>query len=73
MKLNRLIKNVRSSYRETQAEFGKRFKVTATAVNLWESGKREAPYRVLEWVLKVSKEPQPFTDCEKCGGKGYYG
>lgn len=68
-----LIKNTRKLYRESQATFGKRFGVTATAVSLWESGDREAPYKVLEWALEVAKEPQPFIDCDKCDGKGYYG
>lgn len=72
MQFHETIKAVRESYRENQKEFGKRFDVTATAVSLWESRQREAPYRVLEWILKVGKEPQPFVDCKKCNGRGYH-
>ena len=67
MKIIDAIKFARKSTGETLAQFGKRFGVTATAVNLWESGKREAPYEVIEFVLK---DRQPLIICPRCSGKG---
>ena len=49
-----LIGKARLGLNETQKEFGKRFSVSQAAVCLWESGKREAPYVVLECVLEIN-------------------
>ena len=51
MKLNEIIKRKRSNLGENQAEFGKRFGVSTVAVSNWETGKAEAPYKVLEFAL----------------------
>jgi transcriptional regulator with XRE-family HTH domain len=45
------IKAKRKARQETQAQFAKRFKVNQQAVSLWETGKREAPYKVLQETL----------------------
>ncbi len=49
------INRKRHTLRETQLEFGARFGVSNVAVSLWEVGKRQAPYRVLEFCLEESK------------------
>lgn len=57
------IKTKRTSLRETQAQFGSRFGVSAMAVSYWEKGLREAPYAVIEFTQNVKL-------CPKCKGKG---
>lgn len=55
----------------SQEEYAKIFGMTATAVALWEGGKREAPYRVLEFVFAgLEEEPKPVIVCPRCGGRG---
>jgi transcriptional regulator with XRE-family HTH domain len=49
------IKAKRKKLQETQAQFAKRFGVNQQAVSLWESGKREAPYTVIEFTQKEEK------------------
>ena len=49
------IKAKRKALKETQAQFAKRFKVNQQAVSLWERGKRQAPYTVIEFVQKEEK------------------
>jgi len=53
---------------ESQSVFGRRFGVTPTAVSLWESGKREAPYQILYFIEDVLKN---WKVCEKCKGVGW--
>src|SRR6185312_10356400 len=45
------IQALREQLGENQTEFGKHFGVSHAAVSDWESGKSEAPYKVLEWAL----------------------
>ena len=66
-RLSNLIADKRKILRENQTKFGKRFGVSATAVSLWEQGKREAGYEVIEFCLK---ESPPRIICPRCGGKG---
>ena len=56
MKYPNMIKKARKLMRQTQTEFGERFGAKGVAVSLWESGKREAPYAVLEFCEDVTKE-----------------
>lgn len=46
-----LIKAIRKEEGLTQKEFGKLFGFAESATSMWESGKREAPYKVLEFVF----------------------
>lgn len=63
-----VVKTKRSLLKEDQTTFGKRFGVTATAISLWEQGKRDVPNRVLEEVLDI---PEPkFVVCPNCQGAG---
>lgn len=48
----RLIRNTRNSLNEDQKHFANRFHVDPSAVSLWEAGKREAGYRVIEFCIK---------------------
>lgn len=57
------IKIKRESLGETQEEFGKRFNNSAMAVSYWEAGTREAPYKVLYFVLGMK-------ECPTCKGSG---
>lgn len=66
MYFNQLIKRTRLTLQETQKQFGSRFDVGGVAVSLWESGDREAPYKVLEFVLDKKTKL-----CPKCMGKGF--
>lgn len=66
MKIVELIRGKRSELDETLEQFGKRFGVTATAVSLWENGKREAPYSVIEFCISVI-----YVNCPHCKGTGY--
>lgn len=56
------IKNKRLSLNESQLAFGDRFQVSSTAVSLWESGKRQAPYEVLSFVLNGKEEAKESDD-----------
>lgn len=49
------IKSKRRKLGETKTEFGNRFDVSHAAVSDWESGKSEAPYRVLDFCLEASE------------------
>lgn len=62
MKFPELIKQVRDELYETQAEFGKRFEVSHASVSDWESGKTEAPYKVLSFVLQKIERPLTLED-----------
>jgi len=64
----RLIKEARTKLGMTATEFGKEMGVSVTAVSLWESNKREAPYRVLYRCQDIMKN---YQKCNKCKGKGY--
>lgn len=68
MKYPKIIKQAREFLQEGRTTFGNRFDVNAVAVSLWESGKREAPYKVLEFCEKVLDE---YKICDKCKGKGF--
>lgn len=60
MNIPQLIKNKRLSLKESQNEFGKRFGVTHASVSDWETGKSEAGYKVIEFVLEgVSPQTKP--------------
>lgn len=48
----KLIREHRLRMKMNQVEFGALFGVTKTAVSLWESGDREAPYDVTWWVFR---------------------
>jgi transcriptional regulator with XRE-family HTH domain len=63
-----LIREARAKLGMTATEFGKEMGVSVTAVSLWESGKREAPYRVLYRCQDIIKN---YQKCDKCKGKGY--
>lgn len=51
-----LIKSVRKALGETQAEFARRFASHANTVSRWESGKYQAPYEVISFVLRTEYE-----------------
>ena len=51
-----LIKKRRKEIKESQLVFGERFGVTAQTVSYWESGKREAPYKVLYFIINDYEE-----------------
>lgn len=71
MNIPELIKTHRQMRNMSQEEYAKIFGMTATAVALWESGKREAPYKVLELVFTgLGEEPKQMIVCPRCGGKG---
>lgn len=57
MNFPQLIKEKRQILKESQADFGRRFDVSSTAVSLWESGQRQAPYSVLDFVLNGKQRP----------------
>lgn len=61
------IKQARKLSGESQAAFSKRFGVSTTAVSLWESGKREAPYEVIEYALGKTSN---YEICPTCKGEG---
>ena len=67
MKIHLMIKQTRELLGETQTEFGKRFLVNPAAVSLWESGKRHAPYVVIEYCMYKYILTQ---DCPLCKGTG---
>lgn len=60
-----LIKKVRQYFNETQTVFGKRFGVSHASVSEWESGKSEASYKVLNFVLITSNGRYDFEQPEK--------
>jgi len=62
-----LIKVTRKNLNETQDQFGKRFGVSGTAISMWEDGKREAKYEVIEFCLNRQIDIQI---CPKCSGLG---
>lgn len=51
----------RTELKESQTEFGKRFNVSHVAVSDWETGKSEAPYKVIEFC----------HDCNSDWRRGY--
>lgn len=63
-----LIKQTRLALGEPMATFGKRFgNVAINTVSRWETGKNEAPYVVIEFVLRMTKHE--FA-CPVCNGTG---
>jgi transcriptional regulator with XRE-family HTH domain len=66
MKIQDFIKMKRKSLGETQGQFAKRFNTSITAISLWESGKRQAPYNVIEFCFT----PVQVKICPTCQGKG---
>jgi DNA-binding XRE family transcriptional regulator len=52
-----LLRDRRTELRETQAQFGKRFDVTATAICQWELGNRDLPGDVTWWLTHTDVEP----------------
>ena len=72
MNIPELIRSIRALYRETQGEFGSRFGVSGAAVSLWESGKREAPYRALVFVLELDRKYPKHQLCSRCNGTGIH-
>lgn len=71
MNIPLMIKTCRLLLGIDQKEFGLRFGLSGVAVSLWESGKREAPYKVIEYVLAHSDPPiKEYVICQRCGGKG---
>lgn len=61
------IRQTRRLMGETQQEFANRFGVSITAVSLWESGKREAPYQVISFSLEKTSN---YEICPTCKGEG---
>ncbi len=59
MKIPELIKNKRRQLNESQKEFGKRFNSANSTVSLWENGMREAPYKVIEFVIPDLQVERP--------------
>jgi len=57
MKIPEKIKILRMSLHESQFAFGKRFGVSHVAVSGWESGKSEAPYKVIEMIIDLEEQP----------------
>jgi len=53
-----LIKRYRKHLRLSQTEFSKKYGVTHASVSGWESGKYEAPYRVLYDCLSLVQEAE---------------
>ncbi len=71
MKINILLKEVREQLRENQTIFARRFGVTATAVSLWEAGKRDMPHEAVNFVLEKSiVRKGEIATCPLCKGKG---
>ena len=68
MKIAEIIKTKRESLHESQTDFGNRFGVSATAVSLWESEQREAPYKVITFALT---DLSYRVKCSTCNGTGY--
>jgi len=68
VKITELIKTTRVSEKRTQKKFGVVFGVGGAAVSLWEAGKREAPYRVIEYCLQDHKQIK--KTCPTCNGTG---
>jgi transcriptional regulator with XRE-family HTH domain len=67
-KLSELAKQHREMLHETQEQFARRFGFeSATAVSLWEAGKRRVPPQVIESALDYIPR---FTICEYCSGRG---
>lgn len=68
MTIPQLIKRKRLELKENQTDFGKRFGVTHASVSEWESGKSEASYMVIEFILDIKFEK--FSTCHMCNGTG---
>lgn len=64
-----LIKHKRLSLKETQTDFGRRFKVSHAAVSVWESGQTQAPYSVIYFVLQDLIDGDAIK-CPYCNGTG---
>ncbi len=46
------IKKKRLQLKETQTQFAKRFQTYQVTVHRWETGKYEAPFQVIEFVMR---------------------
>ncbi len=66
MNIPKIIKLKRRLLNETQTQFGERFGVTHAAVSEWESGKSEAGYDVIYFVLSDFV----VENCVACSGTG---
>jgi transcriptional regulator with XRE-family HTH domain len=68
-RFSELARQNRLALHETQTEYAKRFGFdTATAVSLWEAGKRRVPENVIE-ALVYDLLPK-YQVCEQCNGRG---
>ena len=65
MNIPNMIKHHRKSLNKSQGEYGEMFNVSHAAVSDWESGKSEAPYKVIEAIFGSFNLTCPF-----CDGKG---
>lgn len=69
MNFPELIKATREALRESQAEFAKRFESHANTVSRWESGKYQAPYDVISFVVGYARD-LVWNICPHCHGLG---
>ena len=68
-RFNELARQDRLLHRETQLEYAQRFGFdSATAVSLWEAGKRRVPDVVVE-ALVFERLPA-YETCPTCNGRG---
>jgi DNA-binding transcriptional regulator YiaG len=65
-----LIRAIRLHLQESQAEFAARFNSHANTVSRWESGTYQAPYEVLDFVIRKHGMLETIT-CPVCKGNGY--
>lgn len=64
-----LIRAVRLHLQESQEVFAKRFKSHANTVSRWENGEYQAPYTVINFIMKRHWRLEKLT-CPVCNGKG---
>lgn len=69
MNFPKLIKQTRVALGESQAEFAKRFKTHANTVSRWESGKYQASYECLSFVVGYARD-LVWSICPRCNGTG---
>lgn len=62
-----MIRKLRISLNETQEQFAERFNTHANTVSRWESGKYQAPYTVIDFVLR---HQGVLVTCPVCQGTG---
>ena len=68
MKIQTLITDTRKRLHETQKEFGKRFGLDESTICLYESGDREARYKVIEFCFDFLEN---WIECPRCKGEGW--